>query len=139
MICSALSMIKFKNDILGSETRRWNNQQLILVHYFRKNYDKILNTVQKTWKIHDLSQLSLLKVNHRSTRKMCQICSKLTIKTPERRHFRIRTDYGEIRSISPYSVRMRENDVVLVFYCQLWTYFTHFSKCFYCWLRTSKC
>ena len=45
--------------------------------------------------------------------------NKLTTKTPERRHFRIRTEYGEIRSISPYSVRMRENDVVLVFYCQL--------------------
>ena len=24
--------------------------------------------------------------------------------------FRIRTEYGEIRSISPYSVRMRENE-----------------------------
>ena len=27
----------------------------------------------------------LLKVNNRNTRAMCEICSKLTIKTPERR------------------------------------------------------
>ena len=27
----------------------------------------------------------LFKVNNRRTRKMCEICSKLTIKTPERR------------------------------------------------------
>ena len=30
----------------------------------------------------------LLKVNNRNTRKMCEICSKLTIKTPEQRHCR---------------------------------------------------
>ena len=29
----------------------------------------------------------LLKVNNRSTRTRCEICSKLTIKTPERRHW----------------------------------------------------
>ena len=28
----------------------------------------------------------LFKVNHRNTRTRCEICSKLTIKTPERRH-----------------------------------------------------
>ena len=30
----------------------------------------------------------LLKFNNRKTRTMCEICSKLTIKTPERRHCR---------------------------------------------------
>ena len=30
----------------------------------------------------------LLKVNNRNTRIRCEICSKLTIKTPERRHWR---------------------------------------------------
>ena len=30
----------------------------------------------------------LFKVNNRSTRTMCEICSKLTLKTPERRHWR---------------------------------------------------
>ena len=37
-------------------------------------------------------------------RKKCQ-CSELFCST----FFRIRTEYGEIRIISPYSVRMREN------------------------------
>ena len=30
----------------------------------------------------------MLKVNNRNTRARCEICSKLTIKTPERRHWR---------------------------------------------------
>ena len=30
----------------------------------------------------------LFKVNNRNTRTRCEICSKLTIKTPERRHWR---------------------------------------------------
>ena len=30
----------------------------------------------------------LFKVNHRNARARCEICSKLTIKTPERRHWR---------------------------------------------------
>ena len=30
----------------------------------------------------------LLKVNNRNTRTRCEICSKLTIKTPERRQWR---------------------------------------------------
>ena len=32
--------------------------------------------------------LYLLKVNNRNTRTWCEICSKLTIKTTERRHWR---------------------------------------------------
>ena len=32
--------------------------------------------------------LYLVKFNNRNTRKRCEICSKLTIKTPERRHWR---------------------------------------------------
>ena len=30
----------------------------------------------------------MLKVNNRNTRARCEICSKLTIKTPKRRHWR---------------------------------------------------
>ena len=41
----------------------------------------------------------LFKVNNRNTRTMCEICSKLTIKTTERRQF-------------------------WCLYCELWTYFT---------------
>ena len=34
------------------------------------------------------ADIYLLKVNNRNTRTRCEICSKLTIKTPERRHWR---------------------------------------------------
>ena len=36
----------------------------------------------------DSANISLIKVKNRSTRKRCEICSKLTIKTPERRQVR---------------------------------------------------
>ena len=32
--------------------------------------------------------IHLLRGNNRNTRRRCEICSKLTIKTPERRHWR---------------------------------------------------
>ena len=36
------------------------------------------------------SSIYLLKVNNRNTRASCEICSELTVKTPERRHcFRV--------------------------------------------------
>ena len=35
-----------------------------------------------------ISRSYLLKVNTRNTRPRCEICSKLTIKTPERHHWR---------------------------------------------------
>ena len=34
------------------------------------------------------TNIYLSKVNDKNTRKRCEICSKLTIKTPERRHWR---------------------------------------------------
>ena len=34
------------------------------------------------------ANIYLFKVNNRNTGKRCEICSKLTIKTPERRHWR---------------------------------------------------
>ena len=35
-----------------------------------------------------IPSIYFLKVNNRNTRTKCEICSKLTIKTPERRHWR---------------------------------------------------
>ena len=32
------------------------------------------------------ANIYLFKVNNRNTRERCEVCSKLTIKTPERRH-----------------------------------------------------
>ena len=43
------------------------------------------------WLLHDkkiTANIYLFKVNNKNTRKRCEICSKLTIKTPERRHWR---------------------------------------------------
>ena len=37
--------------------------------------------------IHFPAGTYLLKVNSRNTRTRCEVCSKLTIKTPERRHW----------------------------------------------------
>ena len=34
------------------------------------------------------ANIYVLKVNNRNTRKRCEICSKLTIKIPEQRHWR---------------------------------------------------
>ena len=42
----------------------------------------------KTVKIHISLGIYLLKVNNRNTRTRCETCSKLTIKTPERRQRR---------------------------------------------------
>ena len=36
----------------------------------------------------DPANMYLFKVNNKSTRKRCEICPKLRIKTPERRHWR---------------------------------------------------
>ena len=59
-------------------------------------FDKTLNENFTTIKLitnkkmitHLPAGIYLLKVNNRSTRARCEICSKLTIKIPERRHWR---------------------------------------------------
>ena len=38
--------------------------------------------------IYNPAIINLFKVNNRNTRKRCEICSKLIIKTPERRQWR---------------------------------------------------
>ena len=50
--------------------------------FLREFFKLFLNN----WKMTNYTQcaLSLLKVNSRNTRTKCEICSKLTIKTPER-------------------------------------------------------
>ena len=57
----------------------------------------------------------LFKVNDGYTRTMCEICSKLTIKTPERRH-----------------------DVFLVSLLLTFNKFHTLFLCFHCWLWTRK-
>ena len=56
-------------------------------------------------------QVSMLKVNDKNTRARCEICSLLTMKTPERRHWR--------RS-GVFTVNFEHiSHLVLVFYCYL--------------------
>ena len=62
------------------------------------------------------TNIYLFKVNNRNTRKRYEICSKLTIKTPERRHW---------RSSCVYIVNFEHiSHLYLVFLLLLWT-----SKC----------
>ena len=49
-----------------------------------KNILSTFHTVKSKWVSYPFS-IYLLKVNNRNTRTRCEICSKLTIKTPERR------------------------------------------------------
>ena len=46
----------------------------------------ICNIIPKAINVCNPAGIYLLKVNNRNTRTRCEICSKLTIKTPERRH-----------------------------------------------------
>ena len=50
----------------------------------RRQYLRYLNNVMRVF---DQPNIFLLKVNNRNTRKRCEICSKLTIKTPERHYW----------------------------------------------------
>ena len=47
--------------------------------------DRLNNNNENTTKIQNPANIYLFKVNNSSTRKRCEIFSKLTIKTPERR------------------------------------------------------
>ena len=45
----------------------------------------IIKLADLRFQTHLQANIYLFKVNNRNTRKMCKICSKLVIKTPERR------------------------------------------------------
>ena len=42
----------------------------------------------------------MFKVNNRNIRARCEICSKLTIKTPERRHLRLKSWHFSLKSVT---------------------------------------
>ena len=62
------------------------------------------------------ANIYLLKVRNWNIRKRCEICSKLTIKAPERRQWRC--------------------SIVFIVNCE---HISYFSNYFCCWLWTSKC
>ena len=54
-----------------------DDQNFVLINFYNANTEpEQMNTIP--------AGIYLLKVNNRSTRARCEICSKLTIKTPER-------------------------------------------------------
>ena len=60
--------------------------------------------------------IDLLKFNNRSNKTMCEIYSKLTIKTPERHQWR------------PSGIFIVNSELI-----------SHIVWCFHCWLWTSQC
>ena len=70
------------------------------------NSESFLEAISLGIFLHYLANNYVFKVNNRTTRKRCEICSSLTIKTPERRQW----------------------CRVWVSKCYLWTYFTPFSS-----------
>ena len=66
-----------------------------LESFFQKiQFTEILKTLlNKFWKVFPVGNY-ILKVNDRNTRSRCELCSKLTIKTPRRRHvFNVNFDH----------------------------------------------
>ena len=81
------------------------------------------------------ANIYLFKVDNINTRKRCEICSKLRIKTPERCHWhRSGVFILNFEHISHFFL-----DVILLFLLLTLNIFHIFFCCFYCWLWTSKC
>ena len=55
---------------------------------FETTQAKLIELIFETFykNLYNPAGIYLFKVNNRNTRTRCEICSKLTIKTPERRH-----------------------------------------------------
>ena len=76
---------KFTVSKLFKMTRKWTDFcELNAFEVFRKcfiaNYNHHANAIP--------ANIYLFKINNRNIRKRCEICSKLTIKPPERHHWR---------------------------------------------------
>ena len=76
MNCASLSNIDFVRKA------RVHSFEIISKNVFAKNGNKANAKTQ----VPKLAGIYLLKVNNNNTRTKCEICSKLTIKIPERRH-----------------------------------------------------
>ena len=77
-----------KNHAQTKLLKKYHFRQRSLKVYVSLKFEK---TIGKFWQIlgyfrsSNPARIYLLKVNNRNTRTRCEICSKLTIKTPERR------------------------------------------------------
>ena len=87
LIASVSALISFIKDT--ESTLKYKQQQIracVYPSYLFLKYLKQRNTLDN--KIYP-TNIYLFKVSNKNTRKRCEICSKLTIKTPERRHWQI--------------------------------------------------
>ena len=91
-----LLKIIYVNAIKSTSTSRFENYLLTnsVTHFMHllffcslwKHQDTGISRCFQGYR--DPASIYLFKVNNRNTRARCEICSKLTIKTPERRHWR---------------------------------------------------
>ena len=73
------------NRVCGAYDIKPLNSFKILSYLFVRNCDHFCLNQNLAL---DPANIYLFKVNNKNTRKRCEICSKLTIKTPERRQWR---------------------------------------------------
>ena len=85
----------------------WNSKKLVT-----GEITVVLTNYSSTWYTTFPVSIYMFKVNNKNTRTRCEICLKLTIKTPQRRHWR---DYGV------FIVNFEHiSHLVLVFLLKLW-------------------
>ena len=84
-VLSQVRTIQQKNDDIFHILRN-----VLTLHGTERNKNLKGKSVKKIYRmiVYPVG-IYLLKVNNRNSRKRCEICSKLTIKTPERRHWRL--------------------------------------------------
>ena len=81
--CTSLFGLENSKEILKAAV--WNFYDLFVITFWKMNQDSLY--VIKVLERHFADGIYLFKVNNRNTRIRNQLCSKLTIKTPERRQF----------------------------------------------------
>ena len=87
-----------ESNIYNTTIRRWTRGSEIILEIRKKAwilkvinkpiiYKLFIDFTNHKKKTNNPANIYLFKVNNRNTIKKCEICSKLTIKTPERRHW----------------------------------------------------
>ena len=82
-----LKVLGFDQNAIGMNTVK-SPQVFMNLKKKYGNQSKIRKPIFDGKEIYNPAGIYLLKVNNRNTRTRCEICSKLTINTPERRHWR---------------------------------------------------
>ena len=79
--------MKFPEIYINKKNIEKIKSKLIVIHHCPDYIHKLTNLliISELYAINPVN-IYLFKVNNRNTRKRCQICSKLTIKTPEQHH-----------------------------------------------------